>query len=65
MPKKRALLPRRNRALELAMKEVDHDNRTGLIECIEAGLPHVVEKYGHHSYEARSAHRMLDELNKK
>lgn len=56
---RRILKPRRNRAVELAMKEIDNDNRQGLLECLRAGLQHIHGKYGLHSYEARSAERMI------
>jgi hypothetical protein len=60
----RLLKPRRNRAAELALKEVDASNRAGIVECLEAGLPTITARYGHHSYEARSVEQMLKKLKK-
>lgn len=55
---------RRNAAVRLAKSEVDRSNRDGLLECLEAGLPTLVEKYAWHSHETRSAQRMIAALNK-
>ena len=51
-----------NRAVELAKKEVDRDNRQGLLECMELGLPGLVDRYGWHSHEVRSAERLIRAL---
>lgn len=54
----------RNRAVQLARQHVDADNRKGLLEALEVGLLHLQAKYGHHSHEARSAERMIVDLQK-
>jgi hypothetical protein len=64
MGKKRMLITRENAAVKLALKEVDALNKAGLLECLEAGLPTLVERYGHHSYEVRSAEQMMAVLSK-
>jgi hypothetical protein len=33
--------------------DIDRDQRTALVECIDAGLPAMVERYGWHSVEVR------------
>ena len=59
-PKKKRLPARLYSTL---VHDVKRDQRLALAECIEVGMPAMVERYGHHSMEVRGLEDLKEKLS--